>query len=410
MRNRKRNFFSSIMTVPIMLLAASFLFPGQKQAQAQDRSFVPLTLAAATDLHYIAPELTDGGECFTRLVENADGKAMAYCEEITDAFISQVTGEKPDALILTGDLTFNGAKASHEALAAKLSFIENAGIPVLVIPGNHDLNSTMAASFQGRSYTLVESVEAGQFAEIYGDFGYREALARDKASLSYVYELSPGLRILMLDVNTKEAPGTLTDDTFQWVRQQLKAARQAGDLVLAASHQTLLTHNRLFSDGYVIGNGSRLLELYEEYGVLCNLSGHIHIQHIAQSQKGLTEFVTSSLITSPCQYGILKVDPNELDYHTDRISFSHAAEAEQFFRDTAWRMASQLLPDAEDELYSHFTNLSVAYFSGRLDTHLKDEALFKDICARDPFIGFYLQSILEDGFQDHTQRKVTVGH
>ena len=185
MRNRKRNFFSSIMTVPIMLLAASFLFPGQKQAQAQDRSFVPLTLAAATDLHYIAPELTDGGECFTRLVENADGKAMAYCEEITDAFVSQVTGEKPDALILTGDLTFNGAKASHEALAAKLSFIENAGIPVLVIPGNHDLNSTMAASFQGRSYTLVDSVDAGQFAEIYGDFGYREALARDKASLSY---------------------------------------------------------------------------------------------------------------------------------------------------------------------------------------------------------------------------------
>ena len=47
------------MTVPIMLLAASFLFPGQKQAQAQDRSFVPLTLAAATDLHYIAPELTE---------------------------------------------------------------------------------------------------------------------------------------------------------------------------------------------------------------------------------------------------------------------------------------------------------------------------------------------------------------
>ena len=287
MRNRKRNFFSSIMTVHIMLLAASFLFPGQRQAQAQDRSFVPLTLAAATDLHYIAPELTDGGECFTRLVENADGKAMAYCEEITDAFVSQVTGEKPDALILTGDLTFNGAKASHEALAAKLSSIENAGIPVLVIPGNHDLNSTMAASFQGRSYTLVDSVDAGQFAEIYGDFGYREALARDKASLSYVYELSPGLRILMLDVNTKEAPGTLTDDTFRWVREQLKAARQAGDLVLAASHQTLLTHNRLFSDGYVIGNGSRLLELYEEYGVLCNLSGHIHIQHHILSPVGI---------------------------------------------------------------------------------------------------------------------------
>lgn len=408
MRNRKRSLLSSIAAVSIMLAAAVFFFPGQEQAQT--RSFAPLTLAVATDLHYIAPELTDGGGFFTRLVENADGKAMAYCEEITDAFVSQVTGEKPNALILTGDLTFNGARASHEALAAKLALIEKAGIPVLVIPGNHDLNSTMAAAFQGESYRLVESVDAGRFSVIYGDFGYREALARDRSSLSYVYELSPGLRVLMLDVNTKEAPGRLTDETFRWVRQQLKAARRAGDLVLAASHQTLLTHNRLFSDGYVIGNGGRLQDLYEEYGVLCSLSGHIHIQHIAQSPGGLTEFVTSSLVTSPCQYGILELDPEELAYRTDRISFSHASEAEQFFRDTASRMASQLIPDAEDSLYSHFADLGAAYFSGRLDTLSENESLYKEICQQDPFIGYYLQSILDDGFQDHTKRKVPLKH
>ena len=29
--------------------------------------------------------------------------------------------DKPDALILTGDLSFNGEKASHEELAAKLN-------------------------------------------------------------------------------------------------------------------------------------------------------------------------------------------------------------------------------------------------------------------------------------------------
>ena len=58
---------------------------------------------------------------------------MEYCEEVTDAFIRQVIEEMPDALILSGDLTFNGEKASHVALAEKLSTIENAGIPVFPV-------------------------------------------------------------------------------------------------------------------------------------------------------------------------------------------------------------------------------------------------------------------------------------
>ena len=74
----------------------------------------------ATDLHYLAPELTDGGPFFRRLIERADGKVTAYSEELLEAFVQQVIDRGPDALILSGDLTFNGERASHEALAEKL--------------------------------------------------------------------------------------------------------------------------------------------------------------------------------------------------------------------------------------------------------------------------------------------------
>lgn len=40
-------------------------------------------LIAATDLHYLAPELTDHGAYFQSVIENADGKATEYCKEIT---------------------------------------------------------------------------------------------------------------------------------------------------------------------------------------------------------------------------------------------------------------------------------------------------------------------------------------
>ena len=102
-------------------------------------------LLTATDLHYIAPTLTDNGALFTDLIEQGDGKAMAYSDALIEAFVAQVIAEKPDALILSGDLTFNGARESHEALSLRLARVRDAGIPVFVLPGNHDLNSSSAA-------------------------------------------------------------------------------------------------------------------------------------------------------------------------------------------------------------------------------------------------------------------------
>ena len=46
--------------------------------------------------------------------------------------------QKADGLILSGDLTFNGEKKSHEELAEKFKKVEKSGAPVMVIPGNHD--------------------------------------------------------------------------------------------------------------------------------------------------------------------------------------------------------------------------------------------------------------------------------
>ena len=88
-------------------------------------------IVVATDPHYISPELTDGGACYARTLSAGDSKFMPYSEEILDAFIEELLSaeEAPDALLLAGDLTFNGAVMSHEALAAKLRPLRAAGIP-----------------------------------------------------------------------------------------------------------------------------------------------------------------------------------------------------------------------------------------------------------------------------------------
>ena len=84
------------------LLLALLLCAFSASASAEYR------IVVATDPHYISPALTDGGACWQRILASGDSKFMTYSEEILDAFLEEVLSaeEAPDALLLTGDLTF----------------------------------------------------------------------------------------------------------------------------------------------------------------------------------------------------------------------------------------------------------------------------------------------------------------
>ena len=103
-----------------------------------------------SDIHYLSPELTDYGEAFQYDVDHGDGRLVTYIDQITDAFLEEVVEQHPDILILSGDLSSNGELASHEGLAEKLRRVEAQGIPVAVIPGNHDINNKRAYGYRGR--------------------------------------------------------------------------------------------------------------------------------------------------------------------------------------------------------------------------------------------------------------------
>lgn len=376
-----------------------------------------MTILTATDLHYLAPALTDRGPYFQDLILASDGKVSAYCEELTEAFLDEVIAQLPAALILSGDLTFNGEMLSHEALAQKLHRVSDAGIPVLVIPGNHDLENTMASRFVGDSREPTESVTALEFVQIYEDFGFRQALSRDTASLSYIYELTPSLYILMLDVNAVEHPGFAPEETLRWAEEQLRQAQQQGARVIAVSHQNLLAHSSLLSDGFVIENAEPLLELYEKYDVICNLSGHIHMQH-SKASGDLWELVTSSLAVYPNQYGLLTLDGVSAAYETAATDVSiwaartenhdpaltdFAAYAHDFTWSTAFRQASEALgsvPTA-DALSTFFADINVAYFSGIVDAERWDAGLYSQWIQSGTFFSAYIMSIAEEGMVDH---------
>ena len=397
---------------PLLLFLAVGLIPHPVAAEGAPR------IVVATDPHYISPRLTDRGAAFSRVVTNADGKVTFYAGELLSAFVEQILSDPPHALILPGDLTFNGAVESHEDLAEKLRPVLHAGIPVFVIPGNHDIAYRNAARFSGDGYERIPSPGSAQFAEIWHDFGYDQALSRDAASLSYIAQLAPGWRLIMINVNTEDAPGKLKDETVAWAAGVLREAKAAGCRVLSVSHQTLLRHNPLFEESFRMANAAPLVSLLEEHSVL-HLSGHMHIQHIAESENGLTEITGSALSVQPCQYGLLTLEPDFLDYRTvktdvsgwakrhnqtDRNLLDFSGYALSFFASNTVRQSAAPLRKAEnlDQILLWLINTNIGYFSGRLQNAKTNDEAIQLLMNRAPFWGVYMKSILPDIGHDYT--------
>jgi 3',5'-cyclic AMP phosphodiesterase CpdA len=343
----------------------------------------PVTLAVASDLHFISPSLTDNGAKFTAFNEAGDGKTMLYSSEVVDAFFSQVSAARPDALILSGDLSFNGAYQSHADLAGKLDKLVAAGIPVLVLPGNHDIDNPNAFSFSGDSYSSTRNTNAKEFESLYYHEGYEQARSRDSTSLSYVYEARKDLWLLFLDTNSVKMD-YLEDSTLQWMKQQLAEADASGIKTIGITHQNVLVHNPLFTRGEVINGNTDIISYFHHYGVKLNLAGHLHIQHITEG-NGLTEVLTSSLMVSPNHYGVVNVDTSGLHYQAKSVDVSSWAKVEgkndpslldfasyssnYFNKISRSRITSRLsntaLSDSDKtSLEDSFVAINAAYFAG----------------------------------------------
>ena len=412
----RRRLLLALALGGLVLAAGLALAARQREVPACTSQEDPMSILVATDLHYLSPRLTDGGAAFQQVAAQGDGLATAYLSQVTEAFVAQVLAIQPDLLILSGDLTFNGTAASHADLAEQLAPLQAAGIQVLVLPGNHDLNNPNAARFVGAQAQRQPSLTVQGFRQTYWDFGFRQALSRDWDSLSYCYAPRADLRILLVDTNSQEE-GRLSPQSLRWVRRQLEEARDAGAQVIAVSHQTLLDHNSLLSDGYRMADGAALLALYQEFDVLCNLSGHLHLQHMAQD--GVTDIVTSALPLSPNQYGALAYDETTLQYETQSLDVSpwaaaqgsqnenllhFAAYARTLLLDRARQQILDVLADSglpadqQALLAETFAAINAAYFAGDpIDQTEFAQGLALWEGQAPSFYTAYLQSILEDG-------------
>ena len=184
-------------------------------------------MAIISDLHVMAPDLlVNEGAAFERYL-NQDRKMLRESLEILDTLVADILEQKPQLVLVTGDLTKDGEQMSHQLVAGRLQRLVDAGIQVLVVPGNHDINNPDARVYVGDNTVPADTITRPDFAKIYRHMGYDEHSRRDPDTLSYCRDITDDLTILAIDacmdrLNTfvsAETHGTTARPAATWRHQ-----------------------------------------------------------------------------------------------------------------------------------------------------------------------------------------------
>ena len=400
----------------------------QSPLEEEPLPYKPPCLAIVSDLHYQSRTITDFGKAYRDFLASSDGKLVDYLPEILDACAEEIAGMGADALILTGDITMNGERENHLELAEKLAEIQKAGVPVLVIPGNHDINNPHASYYFGDARTQGQPVTPEEFYEIYHSFGYDQARSRDKASLSYVYELDERYWLMMLDTCQYEpvnlVGGRLKEETLLWMDRELEAAEKAGVTVIPAGHHNLLPQSSLYTTDCAMDNYEDVTALLEKWKLPVYVSGHLHVQRLkkhdgrqlseerlgpgprlaakrkAEQEEepyGIYEIVSDSVSIAPCQYGVMRWDEEgNMTYQTRLTDVSGWAEkhhssdekladfeaySHQYVKELIARQIEKKMDPVSWELVDDMTELYADLYETYYAGKVIDEKAVKDSIA-----------------------------
>ncbi|MGQ5709017.1 metallophosphoesterase [Lactobacillus sp. PSON] len=275
-----------------------------------------------SDTHLIADSLHDNGQAFSRMQKTSQGKDLYYQETVLTAFMRMAQEKKPAAIIVTGDVTFNGERVSAEKFAQIFKPLKETKL--LVVPGNHDIFDGWAREFHGKKQFFAGEISPMFWKSIFSK-SYRCAKNKDSNSLAYSVQLNPNYFLLMLDSNyygkeeTTEAPhtrGAIGKKQLKWIEKQLKYASENNLQSIIFMHHNLYAHNPAVNHGYVLDDATELQRLCSRYNVKLAFSGHIHAQNILgpQGTTPTTEIVTSSFCSNDQGYGVVRIHQHHITY------------------------------------------------------------------------------------------------
>ena len=268
-----------------------------------------IKVVVLSDPHVMAPELlVNEGTAWTTYL-NGQRKMVDYSKLLFDDMIGRIKEDmRPELVLITGDLTKDGEKVSHEYVTSKLDELRAVGIQTLVIPGNHDRGSNSdAVYYDGESTTAATVATNEWFATQYANYGYGVSSEREETTLTYACEPITGLVVIGIDSGTD---GNVSETTLDCVVEKATAARASGKKVIAMMHHPLMPHFAgvdNFVSTAVVASYETVRNTLADAGIRVVFTGHFHTSDIAKDwnadmTREIYDVNTGSLISYPCDY------------------------------------------------------------------------------------------------------------
>jgi len=332
------------LLVAVLLAAVAMTFSCAKEKttkltyQYNTRTLPPpaypaVSFSVISDIHLYDPSLGSSGAAF-EITMNSDRKLLLDSQDLLDYAINEIIASKVDFALVCGDLTKDGELINHNIAAQKLKKLAGAGIPVYVVPGNHDINNPDAEKYKGDTTEPVPSINAADFERIYGDLGFKAAIKRDDDSLSYVTEPVEGLWLLAMDAcryrenvpgKHEIVSGKISQKTADWTASVLREAADKNKSVLAMMHHGTVEHwagqSKLHPD-YLIQDYINFGNFLASWDVRFIFTGHYHAQDVTRGEyngKTIHDIETGSLVTAPCPVRYVEINDNVMNIRTETI-------------------------------------------------------------------------------------------
>lgn len=215
--------------------------------------------------------------------------------------------DRPDCILLTGDLSQDGSTASYELLR---TILEPLGLPLYWLPGNHDCWENMARSLTGFPFQAEKEIQLG---------GWRFLLLNSQI---------PG-----------EVPGRLSEATLERLHQQLSQHPETPTTI--AFHHPPIPLKTDWLNQSALQNPDDLFQVIDPFPqVKLVLFGHIHQAFERQRQEVTYLGTPSTCIQFSTKGKNFALDP---DRHPGFRSL-------QFYPDGTWssqvhRVNINLTPD-----------------------------------------------------------------
>ena len=309
----KGNLFKK--TVALLLAAAVMFMISSVPAITASGEERPVRFAVMTDVHLRLPD----EELPMHYPESelyyscwGSGNQTHEAAGLLRQALERAEESGAEFVLLCGDLAHSGTEEQHTYFASLLrEFEDDSGIPVYVVPGNHDYYNTTP----------------DQFRTYYADFGYEEALAADDVTASYTAELPGGHRLIAVDSNIPGDDGDGLDERlFSWIGAQAEAAAADGETPLLMMHHPLLEpipYASVLMKDFIVRNHEAVAERFAGWGISYVFTGHEHGNNITSFTGSdgsvVYDILTTSLNSYPTEFRMIDLSDESMDISMERI-------------------------------------------------------------------------------------------